>query len=156
AMLFRDQFGEVVKAADELADVAHFIVVPGNGLDELLVAVGDNAGLGGVVERAIEYADDVAADDLVFCIAEAFVGSGLHGGVHFFGSNFFIEDRDQFGQRAGEGGNALGAAIELAFQFGQDQADSLCGAGAVGHDIDGCCAGAAEIAFGMGGVLGVL
>ena len=50
----------------------------------------------------------------------------------------------------------MSAAVEFAFQFGQDQSDGFGGAGAVGNDIGGCGAGPAKIALGMGGVLGIL
>ena len=139
-----------------MADVAHFVVVPADGLDELVFAVGDDAGLGRVVEGAVRDADDIGADDLVFGIAEAFVGGSFHGGVDLFDACLFAEDGDEFGEGAGEGGYALGAAVELTFQFREDDADRFGGAGAVGHDVGGCGAGAAEITLGVGSVLGVL
>src|ERR1700722_11316908 len=114
-ILFRDQFGEEVEAADQLADIAHFVVVPADGLDELVVAVCDDTGLSGVIEGAEPDADDVGADDLVFGIAEAFVGGGFHGGVDLFDACLFVEDGDEFGEGAGEDGDALGAAVEFAF-----------------------------------------
>src|SRR5579863_6459754 len=145
-----------MQTANQLADIAHFVVIPAHGLDELSVTVGDDAGLGGIVERAVPDADDIGADNFVFGIAKAFVRGGFHGGVDLFDGGLFIENGNELGKGAGEYGDALSAAVEFAFQFGEDDADRFGGAGAVGHDIGGCGAGAAEVTFWVRCVLGIL
>src|SRR5579863_7095513 len=155
-ILFGDQFGEVVEATDQLADIAHFVVIPAHCLDELGVAVGDHAGLGSVVKGAVSDADDIGADNFVFRIAKAFISGGFHCGVNLFERDLFVEYGNELGKGAGNDGDALCAAVELTFQFGEHEADGLCGAGAIGHDVGGCGAGAAEVTFGVGGILGVL
>jgi len=81
-----------------------------------MVACRDHAGLGSIEEGAIGHADDIAAYDLVFCIAVAFIDGRLNAGVNFFNGDFLSQDGDQFGQGAGEGGNALCSAVQLTFQ----------------------------------------
>src|SRR6202000_2966098 len=116
----------------------------------------DDAGLGGVIERTVPNADDIGADNFVFGIAKAFVGGGFHGGVDFLDGDLLVEHGDEFSERAGECGDALGATVKFTFKFREDKADRFCSAGAVGYDVDGCGAGAAEVAFRMGSILRVL
>jgi len=74
--------------AYELADIAHLVIIPAHGLHQLMVACRDHAGLGSIEEGAIGHADDIAAYDLVFCIAVAFIDGRLHAGVNFFNGDF--------------------------------------------------------------------
>ena len=122
----------------------------------MFVAYGHYAGLGGVEERAVFDADYVGRNDLIFGVAVRFVGGSFHRGVDFFFGYRAFEDGNQFGQRAGGNGDALGGAVEFAVQFGDNQTDGFGGAGAVGHDVKSGGAGAAQIAFAVRRVKGVL
>ena len=136
--------------AHELAYVAHLVIVPAYHFDELGIAHGYHFGLGCVEERTVRDADDVGAHEFFFGIAKAFIGSGLHGSIHLFGSGFLCADGGQFGYGTGDGGHTLCSAVEFAFQFGQYQSDGFGSAGAVGHDVLGGSACAAQVTFGVG------
>src|ERR1700754_2395867 len=113
AILFGDQFRKIVQAANELAYIAHFVVIPADSFDQLLVSIGDDTGLSGIVQRAITNADDVAAYDLVFGITKAFVGGGLHSGIDLFEGNFLLQNGNQLGEGTGEGWNTLSTTIQF-------------------------------------------
>lgn len=48
--LFADQLGEVVDGTNQLAHIAHFIVIPANGFHQLGISVADNFCLGSIEE----------------------------------------------------------------------------------------------------------
>ena len=94
--LLADQLGEKVHCANQLAHIAHFIVVPTYRFHQLGIAYGYHFGLGGIEQRSEMDANDVAAYQFFFGVAEAFVGGGFHCGVHFVNSYFFAQYRRQF------------------------------------------------------------
>src|SRR5260221_6714698 len=127
-----------MQAADQLAYIAHFIVIPADSLNQLLVTVGDDPSLSSVVQRTVTGADDVSANDLIFGVAEAFVGGGLHSCVDFFDGDLLAQNGNQFSDGAGEGRNAFGATIQLLFQPEQHQSDCFSCVGAVGYNVYRC------------------
>ena len=116
--LFTDQAGEIMHRAYQLAHIAHFIVIPADGSDQLFVAHGHYFGLGSIEERTKMAANDVTAHDFFFGISKTFIACCLHGCIYFICGHFFIEDRGQFGERTGNYRYALCTAVQLTLQFG--------------------------------------
>src|SRR5699024_6780762 len=146
--------GEVLDGADHLRGVAVLVVVPGHDLNLIGVVVdlGDH-GLGSVEQRAVAHTDDVGGNDLVLVVAEGLRSGSLHGGVDgLLGHVLALDDGHQDGGGAGGDGHTLGRADQLAVQLGDDQADGLGSAGAVGDDVLGAGASAAEVTLALGAV----
>ena len=59
--------------ANELAYIAHFIIVPAHGLYELFVANSQHFGLGGIEQLTKMGSDHVAAYNFIFSITKAFI-----------------------------------------------------------------------------------
>ncbi len=89
-ILFADQSGEIVYGAHQLAYITHFIVVPANGFDQLLVAHGHHFGLRGIKERAEMTSHHIGTYDFIFGISEAFITCSFHRRIDFFNRYFFI------------------------------------------------------------------
>ena len=51
SFLFTDQSGEIVNRAHQLTHITHFIIVPANCFNQLLVANGHHFGLRGIEQR---------------------------------------------------------------------------------------------------------
>ena len=144
------QLGEVLDGANHLAHVAVLVVVPGHDLNLALAALElADHGLGGVEQAAEAHADDVGGDDLVLVVAEGLGGFLLHLGIDLVNAGLAVDDGVQDGGGAGGGGHALGRADQLAVQLGDDQADGLGSAGAVGNDVDGAGTGATQVALAL-------
>ncbi len=73
----------------QLAYVAHLVIVPAYGTYQLRIANGLYTGLCTIKQATVADADDVAADNFVFGVAKALIGSGLHSSIYFFYSGFF-------------------------------------------------------------------
>ena len=63
-----------------------------------------------------------------------------------------LDNSHQDGGGTGGNGHTLSGADQLAVQLGDDQADSLGSAGAVGNDVHSGSASAAQVALAMGAV----
>src|SRR5215471_18461414 len=87
---FPQQSGKVIQSTDQLAYIAHFIIIPAHSSYQLGITHILYPCLGSIKIRAEAATDDIAAHDLVFCIAKAFVTGGFHGSVHFFDSYFLL------------------------------------------------------------------
>lgn len=77
-----DVFDEV----DDSARVSVLVVVPGNQLDK--VRVERNAG-GGVKNRGVRVADEVAGDDVFFCVSQDTLEGAFCGGL-YLGLDFVV------------------------------------------------------------------
>ena len=93
---------------------------------------------------------------MIFSVAVRLAGGSFHRSINFFFGHRTLENRNQFSQRAGSNGNALGRTIKFAVQFRDNQTDGFSGTGAVRYDIQGSGTGAAEVAFTVWRVKGVL
>ena len=145
------QFGEVLDSTDHLRGVAVLVVIPADDLNLGAIDFGHilDHGLGGVEEGAVGHADDIGGHDLVFVVAVGLGGSCLHCGVDLLDGHIAFAGSHEDGGGTGAHGNALSGADEFAVEFGDDEADSLGGAGAVGHDVDCGGAGTTEVALTM-------
>src|SRR6476646_5067341 len=95
--LFTDESGKVVYRTYQLAHITHFIVVPADGSDQLLVAHGHYFSLGGIEERSVMCTNHIAAHNFVFSISETFVASCFHCCIDFFSSYLFVEYGSELG-----------------------------------------------------------
>mmetsp|Transcript_19258 Transcript_19258/g.58140 ORF Transcript_19258/g.58140 Transcript_19258/m.58140 type:complete len:442 (-) Transcript_19258:83-1408(-) len=138
--------GELGQVHNTLA-VAPLVVVPGDNLDEVVT---QDHGEGGVDGGGHIAAPEVHGHQgLVHHCQETLggaAGSLTEGLVHLLGEGLLLNLEDQVDDRHVGGGDTQGNTIELALQLGQHQGDGLGGAGGGGHDVEGGCAGAAQVA----------
>ena len=148
------QLSEVLDGANHLAGVAILVVVPGHNLNLIGVVVDlGNHGLGGIEQAAVTDADDVGRHDGIGVVAEALGRSSLHGSVDAVNGNVLtLNNGNQDGGGAGGNGNALSRTDQLAVQLGDNQADSLGSAGAVGNDVGSASTSTTQVALTMGAV----
>ena len=145
------ELGEVLDGADHLAGVAVLIVIPSNNL-HLIGVLCDllNHGLVGIEQAAVGHADDVAGDQLLGGITKGLALLSLHSGIDIFLSQILsLNNGYQDGGAASGHGHTLSRADQFAVQFGDNQADCLGSASAVGHDVGGAGTGTLQIALAM-------
>src|SRR6267143_5927996 len=127
------------------AGVAPLVVVPGQNLH---AAIADDFGVFRVHYGGVRIALEVGGDELFFGVSKnAFhwsVGGSLQSGVDgFFRGGLIDEDRQVHDADIGRG-HAHGVAIQLAFEFGNDEVERLGGARRAGNHVDRGGASAAQ------------
>ena len=128
---------KVLNGTDHLRGVGVLVVVPGHDLNLIGVVVDlSDHGLGSVEQRAVTHADDIGRNDQILVVAEGLRSSSLHSSIDgLLGDILALDNGNQDGGRTGGNGHTLSRADQLAVQLGDDQADSLSSAGAVGISL---------------------
>ena len=65
----------------QLRYITHFIIVPADGIHQLVFTHGHYFGLGGIKQGTEVNADYIAAYNFVFIVTKAFIAGGFHGSV---------------------------------------------------------------------------
>ena len=86
---------------------------------------------------------------MVGVVAEGLGCGSFHCGVDAFNGDVTFDDCHEDGGGTGRSGNALCGTDEFAVEFGDDEADCLCSAGAVGDDVDCSRAASSQITLSL-------
>src|SRR5699024_2819090 len=138
---------------NHLAYIGVLVVVPGNNLNLRFSARQfSNQSLGSIEQRTVSHTNDIGRNDLVLVVSEGLGGSCLHSCVNLFLGYLFVNYCKQQSGGTGGGGNTLSSSDQLSVQLGDNQADSLGSAGAVGNDVHSACTGSSQIALSLGAI----
>lgn len=142
--LCHEELGQV----DAASGIAHLVVVPGDALHEIALAV-EHLGELAIENRGVRVANDVAADDGIDAILEdalhRALGGSLHGSVDLVGGDVLLELGREVDHRARRRGNAGRETVELAVELGEHETDGLGRARGGGNHGKGRSARATEV-----------
>ena len=132
------------------AGITPFIIVPGDDFDEVALIFTKNTGEGQVNRGAVGATFEVHAHQRFVHRFEDALEAGLLGGIteslaQLFGGGLFVEFGSEIHYGDCRGRDAQGIAVELALEIGDDEGDSLGGAGGGRDDIQPGSAGAAQV-----------
>ena len=140
--LGREELDQVAAAAG----IAPLVVVPGQHLDAL---VADDLGVSGVDDRGIRIGLEVGRDEFFFGVAEnslhRAIRGGLQRGVDGFHGGRLLDEHREVDDADVRRRNAHRVAVELAFECGNDQVQSLGRAGGARNHVERSGASAAKI-----------
>src|SRR6266850_1957111 len=136
------QFNQIAAAAG----VTPLVVVPGQ---DFHAAIADDFGVLRVHYGGIRIALEVGGDELFFGISKNTfhwsAGGGLQGGVDGFFRRGLIDEDGQVHDADVRRGHAHGVAIELAFEFGDDEVERFGSTRRTGNHVDRGGTSAAQI-----------
>src|SRR6266478_3739252 len=114
--------GQELDEVAAAAGVAPLIVVPSQNF---YAAVADDLGVFGIDDGGIRIAFEVGGDEFLFCVTEDALhraaGSGFQSDVYGFLGRRLVDEDGEVDNAYVRRGHAHGVAVELAFQFGNDE-----------------------------------
>src|SRR6185369_7981982 len=131
---------------DHAAGVAPLVVVPRDHLQEVAV---QHLGQQGIDDAAVGIAQHIARNHGILGVGqdalEFAFGRGFQCGVDRFRGGGFVQNGDEIDYRNIRGGDAHRITVQFTFEFGEDEADGLGGAGGGRNHVDRGGAGTAKI-----------
>jgi len=89
--LLIDQSCEVIDSTHQLRYITHFVIVPANSFNQLLVANCQHFSLSSIKQRTECSSNNICAYNFIFCVTEAFVAGCFHSCIDLFDGNCFIQ-----------------------------------------------------------------